>query len=54
MVENQEMRNEAAGFAVRRDYRTAFLPDELANKFRSKQDLITYLSEHCKLSLFLV
>ena len=52
MVENTEMRVDAATGAVKRDYRTAFRPDELANKFSSKKDLLTYLSDHCKRPLF--
>ena len=48
MVENQEMSNECGRNAVKRDYRTAFLPSELGSKFSSKSDLLTYLSEHRK------
>ena len=32
--------------ASKRTYREAFLPDELKNRFGSKQDLIQYFSEH--------
>ena len=49
MVENTEMAIDAGTQPVRRDYRTAFRPNELANKFSSKKDLLTYLSDHCKL-----
>ena len=48
MVENTEMQTNADRGAVRRDYKTAFIPSELAHKFSSKQDLLTYFSEHCR------
>ena len=32
----------------KRSYREAFLPDELASRFKSKYDLRQYMSEHCK------
>ena len=49
MVENTEMHTDTGIHAIKRDYRTAFRPEELANKFSSKKDLLTYLSEHRKL-----
>jgi len=48
MVENADMQLDADRGAVRRDYKTAFIPSELAHKFSSKQDLLTYFSEHCR------
>ena len=32
----------------KRSFKEAFTPNELGNKFSSKQDLISYLNEHCK------
>ena len=56
MVENTEMRMriDESTNAVKREYRTAFRPDELANKFSSKKDLLTYLSDHCEYPLLSV
>ena len=48
MVENADMQLDADRGAARRDYKTAFIPSELAHKFSSKHDLLTYLSEHCR------
>ena len=42
---NATMIDTGAG-AQKRSYREAFLPDELKNRFGSKQDLIQYFSEH--------
>ena len=38
----------------KRSYREAFLPDELASRFKSKYDLRQYMSEHRKFSCFIV
>ena len=38
----------------KRSYREAFLPDELASRFKSKYDLRQYMSEHCKYFWFYI
>ena len=54
MVENTEMRIDSGTGAVRRDYKTAFCPEELVQKFSSKQDLLTYFSDHRRLPILVV
>ena len=52
MVENQEMQISSADPAKKRKFRESFCPEEFSNKFSSKQDLYSYMSEHrkCKVS----
>ena len=33
---------------IKRNYREAFMPDELKHRFGSKEDLLTYFSEQRK------
>ena len=48
MVENQEMQISSADPAKKRKFRESFCPEEFSNKFSSKQDLYSYMSEHRK------
>ena len=47
------MRGEPPSGSAKRDYIAAFCPSELSHKFSSKQDLLTYMSDHRKLKPFL-
>ena len=47
------MRGEPPSGSAKRDYIAAFCPSELSHKFSSKQDLLTYMSDHRKLTPFL-
>ena len=50
MAETESMQVDQVSKSKKRSYREAFLPDELASRFKSKYDLRQYMSEHRKCS----
>ena len=54
MVEENSMQVDQVSKSKKRSYREAFLPDELASRFKSKYDLRQYMSEHCKYYWFYI
>ena len=48
MQENTEMADASQTQSRKRKFNQVFAPVEIANRFSSKQDLITYLTDHCK------